>query len=260
MPRNIVALGAAALAFTQAAAAAELYGVAAYAPFTSQWLYTIDTGTGFATPVGDTGIEKINGIEWDDATGRLFAYTTDAELYTLDLNTAAATLVADQPLTMPEGGLAFNSYGQLFANSNSQVGLVDTTTGQFSPYVPMTAPANDISGLAFDEQNRLLGYSKNGALEDTLVSIDLVTGEIAEVGPTGILSTSGVGGLDFDPDSGLLYLSDHARLYLVNPADGAAALVGEHGVSGMSGIAFIPEPAAFALLLGLVPLLRRRIM
>jgi hypothetical protein len=44
-----------------------------------------------------------------------------------------------------------------------------------------------------------------------------------------------------------LYMSDGSRLYTLNASTGVATLIGDHGVSGMSGLA-IPGPSALAVL------------
>jgi len=90
----------------------------------------------------------------------------------------------------------------------------------------------------------------------------------AEVVPSLALGVSS-GTLRFYPweqSSGSLLLTvtnqdlvSSASLFSVNADTGAASLIGSHGVSGFSGLAFVPAPGAAALLgLGVLIAVRRR--
>jgi DNA-binding beta-propeller fold protein YncE len=251
MQQVLVRLGLLAL-LTSTASAAVLYGVGSYEPFASQSLYRIDAATGVATAVGNTGLSEINGIAWSEATQTLFAYTTDADLYRLNPATGAASLIAARSEIVPEGDIALGT-GGAYVSFGADLARLNLATGALEIVGPFGDAANDVSGLAFDAAGALYGYSKNGLLGDTLLSIDPATGAASERGLLGIESTKAVGGLAFDPDNGGLYLTDHEALFLVDPATGNATPIGAHGVSGMSGIAFVPEPCAALFLL--LPLL-----
>lgn len=245
-------------AATAAADAEVLYGVASYAPFQTQQLYVIDTATGAATPVGDTGVSRINGIAWDAAAGVLYAYTTSAALYALDTSTGAATLVADAPQTLPEGDVLFLG-GTLWAVAGDVFGTVNLATAAFSGIGPVGAGVTDVSGLTA-AGGVVYGYAKNGTLEDALITIDPVTGGGTLVGLTGIHSEGAVGGLSTSLVDGQVYLTDGQGLYCVDAATGVATFIGAHGVAWMSGLAFVPEPATLvlAVLGGLIQVRRRR--
>jgi len=252
------AVALAGASFVSAAEGGVLWGVASYGPFSVQSLYRIDTATGAATVVGSTGVDQINGLAWDSGIGRMFAFTTDGELYTLNLTTGAAQFVAQIPGIFPEGDVVVTG-GQFLGNNAGQWGVLDFGSGSFVPSPqPMGAAADDVSGLAVELTGGILGYSKNGAAEDTLIRIDPTTGVAATIGLTGISSSSAVGGMSFGED-GALYITDGVGLFGVNPATGAAALIGVHGVTGMSGLA-IPTPGVMSLvgLAGLAGLRRKR--
>jgi hypothetical protein len=236
----------------------DLYGVASFDPFAPQALYQIDTTTGLATMIGDTGVTEITGLSFDFAQGVMYAYTTNADLYTLDLNSGAATLVGNAVQVVPEGDLAMDMQGQMFGVSGGDLGLVDMTSGAFDPLGALGDAGYDVSGLAFDASGALFGYAMNGTLDDALLQIDAGTGAATLVGPSGLNAGSAVAGMDFDPFSGEMYLSDGGSLYTLDLLSGQAGLIGGHGVTGMSGVAFIPAPSSLAVLGVLVAARRRR--
>lgn len=240
---------------------AELFGVGGFDTFSPQTLYRIDAATGAAVPVGSTGLVQIADIAFQQSTGLMFALTAAADLYTLNLTTGAATLVASSAATIPEGSLTFSPFGGgLLATNSDVLASVDLGTAALTNAGPLGVSDNDLSGLAFGPSGRLLAYAKNGGLPDTIISIDPLTGAATPVGPTGFSSSLSVGGMALDPASGGMYLSDGASLYQVNTASGAAQLIGSHGFTRFSGIAFIPSPGAGALALAAVGTLiwRRR--
>jgi hypothetical protein len=239
------------------AQAAPLYGVASYGPFSTQNLYEIDPATGAATLIGSTGLTEINGIDYHEMYGIMVAYTTDSDLYALDLSTGAATLLADAPGIVPEGDLAYSA-GTWYASNGGDFGTVDQGTAAFASIGAMGPLADNVAGVAVDVTGNVFGYSKNGANEDSLISINMGSGAAAMVGLTGLNADQAVGGLDFNPDDNVLFLTDHGSLYTVDTSSGAATLVGAHGVDGMSGLAFVPEPASLLVIMLGALLLRRR--
>lgn len=234
-----------------------LWGLSSFAPFTTQSLYRIDAGTGAASLVGNTGLIQVSGMAFDAANGRMLAITASAELYAINLQTAETSLIGDANRILGEGDLAFAG-GSLYTIDGLSLATVNPGNGAISPVGPLGAAANDVSGLAWDG-SRLLGYSKNGAAMDSIVSINTATGLASLVGSTGINTTPGVGGLAVDPVTGAAFLTDGGGLYSLNTLTGAATLIGAHGASGFSALA-IPAPGAAALFgaAGLLAARRRR--
>ena len=58
----------------------------------TDWLARVDPYTGKATPIGDTGIDRIWGLGYWE--GKLYGFTSDAEFVLIDRNTGKATLVS----------------------------------------------------------------------------------------------------------------------------------------------------------------------
>ena len=246
---------ASAFAFSLSAQAA-LFGVATFSSFGTQSLYSIDAGTGAATLVGSTGLRQISGLDWDGQANRLVALTAQGDQYAINLSTGASTMLVDGAFGVPEGSIAIEggtAYTTLFDNLHSRSGSAWSERGSSG----LSAGA-DVSGLDFGG-GRLLGLALNGAGADQLVSFDVMTGAASVIGATGT-NASTVAGLAYGFIGGNWYMTDGSSLYTVDAIAGGATLVGSHGVSGFSGLAFVPAPGAAVLLSlgGLLASRRRR--
>jgi hypothetical protein len=246
---------ASAFAFSLSAQAA-LFGVATFSSFGTQSLYSIDAGTGTATLVGSTGLRQISGLDWDGQANRLVALTAQGDQYAINLSTGASTMLVDGAFGVPEGSIAIEggtAYTTLFDNLHSWSGSAWSERGSSG----LSAGA-DVSGLDFGG-GRLLGLALNGAGADQLVSFDVMTGAASVIGATGT-NASTVAGLAYGFIGGNWYMTDGSSLYTVDAIAGGATLVGSHGVSGFSGLAFVPTPGAAVLLSlgGLLASRRRR--
>lgn len=255
MIRSVCA-GALAAGLFAGSAYAGLYGVASFSNFGVQSLYAIDQATGSATVIGSTGLRQIVGLDYDTAGGRLLALTAAGDTYQINISTGASTLVVDGSFGVPEGAYAFQGgtgYTTLFDNLQFWTGSAWQEIGPSG-----LAPGSDISGIDFGN-GLLLGLATNGADPDSLVSFNPLTGAATFIGLTGT-NSGAIADLTYDFLSGSWLLSDGANLYTVDPTTGAASLLGAHGVSGLSGLAFVPTPGSIALLAlgGLVAARRRR--
>ncbi|MGP1345945.1 MAG: hypothetical protein ACTS3F_04655 [Phycisphaerales bacterium] len=260
--RSIIVTAAALASACGAAVAAPIVGVAGYSAFGTQALYAFDQTTGQATLIGDTGLSQINGLAWNPASGILYATTSGSDLYRINQYTAKATLIADAFGITPAGGLTFDNAGNLWATNANQFGTINLATGAFTGISTLQSPATDLSGLAFDAATGSLAvYAKNGAADDRLMIVDPATGIVSFSDPYAFAGPGSVGGLDVDPITGIAALTDGASLFLSNPGtfdfNPNAPLF--TGVSGISGLAFIPSPGTAALLaLGALVATRRR--
>lgn len=99
-----------------------------------------------------------------------------------------------------------------------------------------------IGGLAIDAEGHAFGVDESDA---TLVSIDTATGEATPVGPLN-LDMQAPDGLDFDPETGALYVFGYdattsvSGMFLVDTASGNATLV--HPDISLLAISLAPAP------------------
>jgi hypothetical protein len=239
------------------ASAGKVLAVGGFDPFGSQSLYAIDSTTGAATLVGDTGVAQFTGLEWDARSRTLWGHTTDGSLYSINEFTGAANLIARVPTFIPEGGLAFDG-STLYGTDVGLIGSVDPATALFTPVAP-TGVGLDFSAIAFDAAGMLVGVATSAA-GDELYAIDQNAGGVTLIGSTGTATSGGVAGMDYDFDSGSLLFADGASLYTLDSATGAASLIGATGIDGISGLVVVPAPGAAATLVlaGFAAARRRR--
>ncbi len=257
MMKSACAVSAIAALTGVAVAQPGLLAVGGFGPTGTQGLYRIDRATGSATLIGDTGVNRFVGIEWDGATRTLYGFTTTGALYAIDQYSASSTLIASVPTFVPEGGLAFDGV-TLFGTDSSFIANIDTSTALFTPVAPLGGTF-DFSGIAIDAAGLMFGVATSGA-GDLFYSIDHTgLGGATLIGATGTASASGVAGLDF-ADDGTLFYTDGRSLFTLDASTGAATLVGATGFDGFSGLVFVPAPGAVTIALagGLLVARRRR--
>ncbi len=191
----------------------------------------------------------LNGdnLEWDPCQGftvvitpatmgTIYATSGAADggnLYTINPLTGAATLVGPIGVAMP--GLAINSTGEIWGTSRVAGDLyrVDAATGQ--AYFQTATPDVDfVDGIAFDASDQLYGIGFDPP-QFQLRKINTMTGVSTPVGPTNDVYV----GLAFNPGTGVLYGSvggfqpiNPDGIATINPANGAAAILGATGFGG----------------------------
>jgi len=246
-------------------AVARLLGVAPF--FSPSLLIELNTNSGAATTIGDLGRTTPIGLT-AAPSGTLYTVLASEpganNLYVVDPLSGDAT--AEFSFTTPgrgivEGDLAAAPDGQsiylvtqeafyrinLVAQTLTEVGFLKYQGSQLSFFI-------NIDGLSFrgealyglvTEDNGQLG----GVLNDHLVTLDLTTLELTDVGPLGV-DIGFSAGLAYDPflDAFFAAGDGNSNLYRLNPTTGAATLVGAHNVREISGLTFVvPEPNVLAL-------------
>ena len=160
-------------------------------------LVTINTTTGAATVVGPFGVglprfTTLGDLAFDPNTGVLYGWSTgfSPDLYTVNLTSGAATKVGESMLNPLGGdGLAFNGTGTLYLAVEGTKGALRTVnTGTGLTTVGPTLNGFDICGCP--EGEAIFALSFNGptlfgvtALSDHLITINVATGLITDIGP-----------------------------------------------------------------------------
>lgn len=243
-------------------------------------VYEADTGvlrdlspvTGLSNPRG-TGTIGLVDIEFG-AGGTLFGLSGDTgtptanALFSINPTTGAATLIGATGLnSILEGDLAFNpSTGILYglyrlATPNFNLFTINMTTGAATVVGGDSIALTDLSGMSFDGAGNLFALDTQSSTQDSLRQMNPADGtfisEILLTDSGNPANLTGDAGMDFDPLTGLMYLTDSGTkvLYTVNTTTGALSfLLG--GASLLAGEAAgltavpqgVPEPATLLLL------------
>lgn len=203
-------------------------------------VYRVNTTTAVATLIGATGRSlNASGLAPEWATGRVFVSNVfltgsiDAHgLAELNPATGAVTQVGGGDFGGAYiAGIAFALDGTLLGAPLFGPGLVeiDLVTSVATLLAPLTGASDTIGGLASTPAGAFYAIDST-----TLYAFNELTGVSTPIGPHGmnlsgtILETP----LAFDPTTGRLYSADpnDGRLFWINPATGAATLIGDTGI------------------------------
>jgi len=223
-------------------------------------IYDVDTATGVATELIAGGIGPFMTDLARDASGNLFGINF-SNLYSIDTDNDTFSVVG----SLGVGGmnaLTFNG-ATLYGSSYISEGLYTINTGDGSVSRQGTEGSHVSAGdLAFDADGTMYLLANTGA-DDTLVSVDTVTGSTSAIGSgTGI---DGAFGMAF-VDSVMYAVSSAGVLYTVDTV--AGSLSSPVSISGITGavygatISAVPIPATVWLfatgMLGLLGFSRKR--
>lgn len=233
-------------------------------------LYDIDTASGAASNPRSTGLAPVIGLA-DRPNGDLYTITgftssVDPDsLFRIDGDTGDAQLIGSLGETMAEGDLDFDPVsGGLFAThptAGQYLQAVDVLTGD-ATRVGFISGTDDMSAMAFADDGRLFMLDTT---QDVLWQVDPTDASV--IGSTNVnFDFRVLAGMDFDPDSGLLYVADgegsptDVYLHTLDVVTGDVTEVGFIGnTRGIVGLRFVPEPASILLLaLGALACRRRR--
>ena len=190
-----------------------LYGLSNAAdPDDPNSLFTIDPDTGISQPVGATGLGNIieGDLAFDPTTGIPYGlYNLDIgqrQLFTIDTQTGAATVIPGS-LSGDASAVAFDSTGMLHVIDTSLQELltVDKTTGATLTATSLSTALGSVAGMDVDPATGVF-YVADGESggTDALYTLDATTGELTEIGSTGLVD--GLAGLAFLPEPTSLLL------------------------------------------------------
>lgn len=245
------------------------FGCAAFADLpefrvctTSGVLFDLNTQTGAAESPRGTSLGHVVDVE-TDAAGGLFMLTsyvgTDPNsLYAIDSLSGAATLIGSTGLSaIYEGDLALNpADGYFYGIQNVPQGTrrffrIDPDTGHGIELANL-GPVGDFSGLTYAMDNRLFSLD---VARDLVFELNPTTGTIVDSVPLTATIDSDVCGMDYDPVTDTIYVAGRSAgiegLFALDPENGQLTLVGQTGVSGISGLAVVPEPGTLICMLAI---------
>ena len=145
-------------------------------------LYSINSTTGAATSIGNTGLGNIEGLDFNGNTLLGVNFSSMPSVYSINLTTGAATLVAnaDTNTGLVRSMAVLDANTILIrgdANTNTLFSM-DLTSGAVTA---IGTQANRIYGMDFLSNGGLYGLSENGLV----FSISAGTGALTQIGDTG---------------------------------------------------------------------------
>ncbi|MGH9789293.1 MAG: hypothetical protein ACRD4U_11400, partial [Candidatus Acidiferrales bacterium] len=224
-------------------------------------LVTLDPATGVATSIGNTG-DNFAAIAFD-ASGTLWGVTGDgatvpATLFTISTTDATPTMplaLGTENVCCGES-LTFNpSDGLLYHASGEPIDVLETIDPATLARTPLTLNGPDFSAdpntLAHWRDNffLLVSFGASFLVERTAGSATLRRLGTFDHEPKGAVFA---GSVPACPPLGQLYGVAHpsppglSLLYLLNPANGAATLIGPTGFEAVSAMDFGPGGTLFA--------------
>ncbi|QQR73424.1 MAG: hypothetical protein IPJ17_18370 [Holophagales bacterium] len=214
----------------------------------STWkLFRIHPGTGavLGSPTLSGGSTSLDGIQYDDGEGVLYALASvasgDRQLATVDIATGAVTLlfspIAGGSLPSVSGGDDLDAAGNRYffvgsPGGTERIYTVDTATGVVTSPVLSGATINGIQGLEYDPGEAVLYAlaSVGGSFDRQLATINPATGAVtllgAPIAGMSLLTTSGNDTLD--PAGNRYYFTGQPsggnwKIYAINTTNGAVA-------------------------------------
>ena len=186
------------------------------------------------------------GLAWDPADNTLWmtgGFSTGVDAFQLDF---AGNILQQVDVPEIDGNWISAEFlpplepGNLRGSDVTADNLLDVSTVTGNGMILGPLGDDIIAGLAWDPNHGIL-YGSSTAT-DSLYRIDPNTGATTPIGPFGG-GVSLMHGLEYDSNHDVLYgitSALSAALYTLNVSTGAATLVGYHGETGLSGMAFDP--------------------
>jgi PEP-CTERM motif len=207
---------------------------------------TINTVTGAATVIGNTGYSGSYGLAIDESTGTTYGIVNSSQLATFNLTTGAATVIGN--LGVSDFNIEVSPTGVLYAAAlNNDLYTVNKTTGAATLVGNMGTACGCTMDIAFDSNGNLYGTDSG-----LLYKINTTTGGATTI--ANLALGGAVMGIAFDSNNNLFatIYNTTGALYEVNITTGAATLVGtnnlylEHGGDILTAV---PEPSTWAMMI-----------
>lgn len=226
-------------------------------------LFNVDPITGKATNPRLVQDDSLGGIAYSSAD-ILYGIGTGLEnygrLYSVDVSSGASDPIGEATYGyVLQAGLAFDPatgllwcIEQIRPGSSTALGVysIDPVAGTLYAGASFAHLSDDPTGIAIDNLGQLYVLA---AGVNELWQVDPATG--AKLAVTPIASAvAGLAGLEFDSETGMFYVGQEAasnsRLYQLDPTHGTLTDIGPTGTSsGIVGLAYLPEPTTFLLVL-----------
>lgn len=214
---------------------------------TTQRLYRIDPLTGgvLGSPALSGGSTAINGLQYDEGEGVLFALASvgagDRQLASIAVATGVVTLlhapIAGGSLPSASGADDLDAAGNRYffiglPGGTERIYTVDTATGAVSNPALSGAAINSIQGLEYDAAEGVLYAlaSVGGSFDRQLATINPATGAVALLGsPIAGAALNTTSGSDtLDPAGNRYFFTGQPfggnwKIYSINTAGGAVA-------------------------------------
>lgn len=211
-------------------------------------------------------IPSLVGIEFG-GNGTLYGLSSaNNSLFSINPATGGASLIGSTGLNgILEGDLAFDSTTGILwgaydlATPNLNFFTLNTATGAATLAFGLPADFSDFSAMAFDGGGNLFIINTQSTTQDALLKVDKTTGTVLD---TILLTDSGNAadlggraGMDFDPVTGNMYVTDSGTkvLYTLDTTNGALSFINIATIGNqLAGLAVVPqnvpEPATLLLL------------
>jgi len=184
----------------------------------------------------------------------LFAHGNDDQLYLVDTETISASLVGPNNMSSILAEIEQSPSGTILGSDtlvNTDLYSINPDTGAVFDIQTMTFPEGGdvITAMEFVDRTLYAGFTTegihSGGGESSLVTVDLLTGDVAMVGATGIPHP--LGGLAYDGTT--MYAASaggSGSLYTIELETGAATLIGDTGFS-MTALEFGADGVLYGL-------------
>lgn len=200
-------------------------------------LYLTDSTTGTQTPLGPTGIQRVQDLEYWPTTGDLYGLDWLRSFYKFDTTTGLATLIKSNIIGIEgNSALAFAPNHTLYGISGASLFTINLTSGNLTT-VSSLNPFTSTRAFAISQSGAGIAWDEGS---NFLYGIDLPSGATHSLG----LLNGRFEAFDYGP-GGKLFGWDNGLLYEIDVAGLSAQLTDAFAVQGWA-FAVVPEPTGFA--------------